>query len=211
MFGVAAAGRSPGPGRIRVVRVLAALVALAACDALATPGEGAPEWGEVVALAATDLPRPQLEVNTAPIPHLHPGDAGAARIDMTLMPQKRSGVGLALGVRSRSRPAVGLAPHPPLATAVDLGVNWRYTSESNHRFDVTAYRRAPDRDAISLVESHEPSYGARVEMGLASSKDLRKGFTAQRGFIGLQLEGGARLTIRRKFGGPMLYYRNTFY
>ena len=210
MFGVAAVGQGHGSFRHLVFRVLAALVALGACDGLAAADEPAAEPGDIL-LAAADLPRPQLEVNTAPIPHLHPADAGAARIDMTLLPHKRSGIGLAMGLRSRARPAVGLTPHPPLATALDLGVHWRYTSESNHRFDVTAYRRAPERDVISLIESREPSYGARVEMGLASAKDVRKGFTAQRGFIGLQLEGGARLTIRRKFGGPMLYYRNTFY
>ena len=209
MFGVAV-GRSRGSVRHQVIRVLAGLMALVACDAVSAGVDPAPEAGDLV-VAAADLPRAQLEVNTSPVPSLHPADAGASRVDMTLLPQKRSAIGIAMGIRSRSRPAVGLAPHPPLATAVDLGVHWRYTTESNHRFDVTAYRRAPERDAISLIESRQPSYGARVEMGLASTKDLRKGFTARRGFIGLQLESGARLTIRRKFGGPMLYYRNTFY
>jgi len=37
-----------------------------------------------------------------------------------------------------------------------------------------------------------------------------KGFVANRGFVGFQLESGARVTIRRKSGGPMLYYRNAF-
>ncbi|HVL35793.1 MAG TPA: hypothetical protein VM489_09005 [Burkholderiales bacterium] len=210
MFGVAAVGQGRGSVRHLAFRILAALVGLGACDALSAADEPAAQAGEIL-VAAADIPRPQLEVNTAPVPHLHPTDAGASRLDMTLLPQQRSGIGLAMGIRSRSRGATGLAPHPPLATAVDLGVHWRYTSESNHRFDITAYRRAPDRDVISMIESREPSYGARLEMGLASRKDLRKGFTAQRGFIGLQLESGARLTIRRKFGGPMLYYRNTFY
>ena len=37
---------------------------------------------------------------------------------------------------------------------------------------------------------------------LASLQDLR--------FIGLQLEGGARISIKRKYGGPMVYYRTSF-
>jgi hypothetical protein len=31
-----------------------------------------------------------------------------------------------------------------------------------------------------------------------------------RGFIGMQLEGGARITIKRKDGRPMVYYRSAF-
>ena len=95
------------------------------------------------------------------------------------------------------------------ARSIDLGVHWRYTFDSSYRFDVTAYRRMPNADAISLIESREPTYGARVEMGFGSD-NLRKGFVADRGFVGLELESGARLGVKRKNGGPMFYYRNAF-
>lgn len=207
MFSAGAVGQeSPGTKRSMRAHAFAALLAAWCCQAQAD----LPEAVE----AAADLPRPQLEVSSSPALQLDPAEAGvrASRLDITLLPQQRSGVGLAMGIRSRSRALPGLAPDIALPPAVDVGVHWRYTTAGNsHRFDVTAYRRAPAQDATSLVESRDPAYGARVEMGLASPKDLRKGFVADRGFVGLQLESGARLTIRRKFGGPMIYYRNTFY
>ena len=46
-------------------------------------------------------------------------------------------------------------------------------------------------------------------MGLGSAQ-MSKGFTADKGFVGLQLESGARLGVKRKNGGPMFYYRNAF-
>ena len=206
MFAAASVGQ--GPGSVTpVARWLAALLALWCCDALALPDEA-------IVVAAADLPRAQLEVSSTPIPPFDAADpaARASRIDFTLMPQERSGLGLAMGIRSRARPAMGLSPHPPMSSTLDVGLNWRYTFPSNsHRVDFTAYRRAPNPDALDITESREPGYGARVEMGFTSAKNLRKGFVADRGFVGLQLESGGRLTIRRKFGGPMLYYRNTFY
>ena len=36
------------------------------------------------------------------------------------------------------------------------------------------------------------------------------GLVAERGFLGLQLESGARITVRRSGGKPMLYYRSKF-
>jgi len=37
-----------------------------------------------------------------------------------------------------------------------------------------------------------------------------KPFAVEKGFVGLQLESGAKISIRRKNGGPMVYYRNSF-
>jgi hypothetical protein len=66
----------------------------------------------------------------------------------------------------------------------------------------------PD-DAISMVQMRQPAvYGARVEMNLTAGP--RTTFALDRGFVGLQLESGARITIKRKDGRPMVYYRTTF-
>ncbi len=63
-------------------------------------------------------------------------------------------------------------------------------------------------DAISLIEQRQATtYGARVEMKLSGSG---KGFVADKGFIGLQMEGGGRLMLRKKDGKPTLYYRVKF-
>jgi hypothetical protein len=38
----------------------------------------------------------------------------------------------------------------------------------------------------------------------------KSGFVADHGFVGLQLESGARVTLRRSGGKPMIYYRTKF-
>jgi hypothetical protein len=38
----------------------------------------------------------------------------------------------------------------------------------------------------------------------------KAGFSLDHGFIGLQLESGARISVKRKDGHPMIYYRTTF-
>jgi hypothetical protein len=146
------------------------------------------------------------------VPRADAGDGMTrwSRIDFSsLVPQDRSGMGLSLGISSLAGTQSPFAP-PAFAThTLDLGVHWRYTLGGDYRFDVTAYRHMPGTDAISLIESRDPGYGARVEMALGSEK-LRKGFVAEKGFVGLQLESGARVTLKRSGGGPMLYYRNSF-
>jgi hypothetical protein len=97
----------------------------------------------------------------------------------------------------------------PHINSFDLGLHWRYTSFGNQRFDVSAWRRMNPVDAAGLIENRESSYGARVEMHLDSAP--RSGLVAERGFLGLQLESGARITLRKGGGGkPMVYYRSTF-
>jgi hypothetical protein len=168
----------------------------------------------LVAIAASAFASadPQLEVRTATLPRFESVDSAlrSSRLDVTLLPQRRSGFGFAFGVNSVSGANPALVPAASGMPSLDFGVHWRVMLDSNYRFDVTAYRRVPNADAISLIESHDPEYGARVEVGLGSIRSRSKGFIADRGFLGFQLEGGARLAIRRKFGGPMLYYRNTF-
>ncbi|MEJ6022984.1 hypothetical protein [Ramlibacter sp. PS4R-6] len=184
---------------------------LASANASAARSDRAESAGEAVLVAAADLPRPQLEVSASTLPRFDNVDANTqtARIDMRLMSAKQSGLGLALGMNNATGAQPGTIATLAPARSVDLGVHWRYTFDSNYRFDVTAYRRMPNADAISLIESRDPTYGARVEMGFGSTS-TRKGFVADRGFVGLQLEGGARLAVKRKNGGPMFYYRNQF-
>ena len=58
-----------------------------------------------------------------------------------------------------------------------------------------------------MVQLRDAGCGARVEMQLSGS---RSSLVADRGFIGVQLDGGARITLRRSGGKPMVYYRNKF-
>jgi hypothetical protein len=63
-------------------------------------------------------------------------------------------------------------------------------------------------DDYSLAQMREPVYGARVEMNLAAAR--KSGFALDRGFLGFQLESGARISVKRKDGRPMIYYRSAF-
>jgi hypothetical protein len=217
---VAAVARSSGlssAGRGLRSRWAAGLACCAlACGAAAADEEpepeSAPQESTVLAQATpAGKARPQMEVSGATVPRFGNGDGttGSSRLDMTLLPPRRSALGLALGM---SRPNVssisGFAPYSPSATVVDLGLHWRHNLDSNYRLDVTAWRRGPPTDAIALIQSREPSYGARVEMRMSSP--MSKGLVADRGFLGFQMESGARLTVKRSRGKPMLYYRNTF-
>ena len=168
-----------------VSRVAAIMLLFWACDAIAAPAEAA-----------------ALEVTTTRVP-------GFDSLDISVMPQQRSGMGLSFGVSTFTPVQPLFAPPGLQSHSLDLGVHWRYTLDGNYRFDVTAYRHMTGNDAMSLIESRDPGYGARVEMALGSSK-LRKGFATQKAFIGLQLESGARVYLKRSGGGPMLYYRNSF-
>jgi hypothetical protein len=102
---------------------------------------------------------------------------------------------------------------PPIGTAlpgtVDIGLQWRQALSPQQTVDITAWRRlaAPAPDAISLVQQQDPVYGARVEMKLTSPS--MKSYFADK-FIGLQLDSGARIGIKKSNGNPTIYYRNQF-
>jgi|SRR5665647_100905 len=157
----------------------------------------------------------QLEVSALSLPRFDNADGSsqASRIDLTWLPSRQPGLGLAmgmsLGMTNRSGSGL-LAGRPSLRStpSIDLGFHWRYTLDSQYRIDFTAWRRIPQDNAIDLVQGRQPTYGARVEMGVGSIP--KSGFVADRGFLGVQLDGGARITVRRSAGQPMLYYRTNF-
>ena len=135
------------------------------------------------------------------------GSTRSSRVDMIWLPPRRPTLGLALGLTSKDGPALRL-PGNSASPAVDLGLHWRYTLDSQYRIDVTAWRRMSPPDAATLAHERQAAYGARFEMELKSLPS--RGFVAERGFLGLQLESGARITVKRKHGGPMFYYRTRF-
>jgi hypothetical protein len=151
----------------------------------------------------------RLEVNSSTLPRLDAQDSGfqAPRVDMALAPQNR-GLGVVLGLgnmgmRNATQPN-SFAGQP----AVDLGLRWRQTVYSN-QVDVTAWRRmSNDQDAYSLIQQRTPMYGARVEMRLDNGKSPLLNLTG--GFLGFQMESGAKISVKRKDGHPMIYYRTAF-
>lgn len=152
----------------------------------------------------------RMEVQASALPRLDAQDKGfqAPRVDLSVLPAG-GGMGVAVGM-SGFAPATAGAPagFAPQRPSLDLGLHYRHALPSSRQIDVTAYRRV-NAESVALAQDEPPVYGARVELGLKPSTH-KAGIPADRSFIGMQLQGGARVSIKRKYGGPMVYYRNTF-
>ena len=154
----------------------------------------------------------QIEISRSKLPrfdNFNGGQRTVQRIDMALLSPGRSSFGVTMGLSSLSpsRYALGGGAANGLP-GVNLGLQLRYVMDNSRRVDVIAWRDlGRPNDALSMVQSRDAGYGARVEMQLSKS---RSSFVADRGFIGVQLDGGARITLRRSAGKPMVYFRNKF-
>lgn len=152
-----------------------------------------------------------LEVNASTLPRLDGQDQGlqAPRLDLALMPATGGGLGVAIGMSGFSSASTLLpSGYAALRPSVDLGLTWRHTLQGQKQIDITAWRRmAPEPDAYTLLQMRQPVYGARVELKLTPVRNA--GLSFDRG-IGLQLQSGARISIKRRHGGPMIYYRTAF-
>lgn len=153
-----------------------------------------------------------FETSSATLPRFDNFDGSRRpqqRLDMALLSPGRSAVGVTLGITGLAPTRYGFSGVAPDTTAgVTLGLQWRYTLDNNRRIDVTAWRDLGlANDALALAQSRDTAYGARVEMQLF---DRRSRLVAEHGFLGMQLDGGARIGLRRNAGKPMVYYRSNF-
>lgn len=202
----------PRPARrmaVPLLLCLAAPVAWAASDAIIDTTISTGIAQADLAMTADPLRRLQIELSGTSLPRFDSTDGStrASRIAITLLPPRRSALGLSVGVTNPHGPMLS-APFANGSPRMDLGLHWRFAPDDNYRVDITAWRRMAQPDALTLVQNQEPTYGARIEMGLGQA--YRTGFVAQRGFLGFQLESGARITLRRSGGKPMVYYRTRF-
>ena len=186
----------------------ALLCSVAAFPAWAAEGNAA-TFQEPLGRTADEGPR--LGVMALALPRFDGTESSARsqRLDMSLLAQQPLAFGPTLGLVGG--PAPGRSPGLATDTisAVTLGMHWRYSPDSNSRIDILAWRRvSPPADALALVQSHQGDYGARVEMKLGQGR--RSGLVADRAFLGMQLDGGARVGLKRSAGKPMVYYRNNF-
>jgi hypothetical protein len=198
--------RQGGVGASKNVSRTARAALAAALATAASAGPALAQW-DVDPLRS---PAMRLESNLVAVPltDLPVGNGSPVRVDITLLPDRPSALGLAAGITAMPM-HIGGGQAAMTSTSLDLGVHWRQRLANNQRIDITAWRRmtAPT-DALSMIEQRQTaSYGARVEMQLSGSG---KGFVADKGFIGLQMEGGGRLMLRKKDGKPTLYYRVKF-
>lgn len=207
----AAAGTKTGTGW-EMPHARYAAAALAAC--VLGPAAWAQDLGqrsaEMLAREARKAPSMRVQVDASALPRLDAQDTGfqAPRLDVSLV-DRRSGFGPMVGMSGPApRPGLQPANTASLRPGVDLGLRWTHRLESAARIDITAWRRMnTDDDAYTLIQQQQPVYGARVEMNLAGG---RSPLAFERGFIGMQLQSGAKISIKRRYGGPMVYYRSTF-
>jgi hypothetical protein len=183
------------------------------CIAACPPGwaeEAASPLQDLVLAEARSDQGMRLEVYSSTLPRLDAQDSGfqAPRVDLSLSPHSRSGLGVVLGM-SNFGPRSAIQPNNfASAPSMDLGLRWRQVVASK-QVDVTAWRRmSTDQDAYSLIQQRQPVYGARVEMKLDDGGKSR--LSAVGGFLGFQLESGAKIAVKRKDGRPMIYYRTSF-
>jgi hypothetical protein len=156
--------------------------------------------GSVIAISASNLPR---------FDNFDGSSRTQQRLDMALLSPGRSAFGVTMGITglSPTRPGFNAGAADSLP-GVNLGLQYRYMFDNNRRIDITAWREmGRPNDALSMVQSRDAGFGARVEMQLAGS---RSPLVAERGFVGVQLDGGARIALRRSGGKPMVYYRSKF-
>jgi hypothetical protein len=189
----------------------AALIALACATAPAWSQDGGGLPAEVLLAEARVEPQVRMKVEASTLPRLEAQDSGfqAPRVDVSVFPSSRStGFGAVLGLSTPRASGPGL--QAPAPGSVDLGLRWTHRLLGQQQIDVTAWRRMnSEHDAYTMTVLRDPTvYGARVELNLTPARKM--GLGADRGFLGLHLQSGARISIKRKYGGPMVYYRTSF-
>ena len=160
----------------------------------------------------------KLELQASTLPRMEQQDTGfqAPRLDLSLLSGRSAALGPVVGFsgfgsRQGAQPLAGdslgfQAGRP----SFDIGLRFRHKLDGHRQIDITAWRRlTQDDDAYAMIQAREPVYGARIELNL-SNAGRKSPLSFDRGFLGLQLQSGAKISIRRRNGGPMIYYRNTF-
>lgn len=209
----AVAARMMGPSKSLAWpgAVVAILCAVCVSNALAFDDDLVAKVAAPSTATAGDVLR-QFEISASSLPRFDNTDGSnrSLRLDMAWMPPGAAGLGLSLGVVNtmKSPSMFTTMPRTGNGPSIDLGLRWRYAPHGNNRVDVTAWRRQPQPDALTLIKSREATYGARVEMQI--SPGIKRGFVADHRFLGLQLESGARVGLRKNGRAPMVYYRSKF-
>ena len=207
----AAAGTGAGarqnklPGRCRGLALAACAASVSLFAQAETPSPADPPSAQ----ARADQPPLRVQIRTSALPRMEAQDSGfqAPRVDVSLVPPDGRGLSPMFGI-SGAGPAPTATGPQPQRTSLDVGLRLSHPLQSQ-QIDITAWRRMNNLDDVStLAPMRQPTYGARVELDLSRART--SGFAMDRGFIGMQLEGGARITIKRKDGRPMVYYRSAF-
>ncbi len=132
-----------------------------------------------------------------------------------------AGVGVSLGVRTTRWPSlasgvgavIGGADAVPASWGPQLGVHWSSHLFGRWQLKVSGWADLPSTGdgtfgAGQGLGTDLGGYTAQVQVQWQSARygDL----IPEYGAIGVQLQGGSRLMLRARHGGPMIYYRVRF-
>ncbi len=144
-------------------------------------------------------------------------DMPPMRVEFSHWARVSGGAGVALGVvQPGSSAAVSSGPaevRDPSSTgsSVELGLRWRGNIAEQRRLDIGAWRRVTNTtpDAYTLTQTNDSAlYAARVEVQFPTAK--YGGLAPELGAVGMEMNGGGKVVLRAKRGGPMVYYRAKF-
>jgi hypothetical protein len=178
-------------GTLSLVRWGVVCVTAATCGLAA--GQGQP--AENAAVTA------RFEVTGQTLARLDNPEQGNTRVEAVGWSGRGSN-SFGVGVGSTlERMAPAPRPAEQMQASMDVGVRWRSEVNSRQRVDVAAWR------AVSGEVDERPAVTTRVEMQFASP---RSASFAELGAVGMQLNGGSRVTLKISKGRPMFYYRSKF-
>lgn len=88
---------------------------------------------------------------------------------------------------------------------LNLALRWRQQSLGGHAVDASIWHSLTADPGLTDPADTEPLYGAQVEMELRSDRKA-----ALRDLLGMKLDNGARISLRRRNGQMAIYYRVQF-
>jgi hypothetical protein len=90
----------------------------------------------------------------------------------------------------------------------EVGLRWRSPLQNNQRLDLSASWRRLAADAGTAPDPDEAVLHTRIELQFIAPR--RSASLGESGALGLQLGSDAKLSMRLRRGGPMVYYRMQF-
>ncbi len=129
-----------------------------------------------------------------------PCTARTSRLTAALLLATSLGAAAQEGLRLTLQPSDLVVVPAPVPRALDLTLHWTPDHEPGHAIDLIAGRQTRGL-GLQPTPSAMPGFAA-ARPEVLSLRELT--------FIGVQFQGGARLTLRRRGDGLGLTYRATF-
>lgn len=154
----------------------------------------------------------RTEVSLQASPRMPDGRTADRRFSITRWSE--TGVGLSFGIQSTPfTPLTGMSGAASMPWAPQLGVHWRRDLSSRWRVELSGWAQFTPLDTTVPWADQDgqggwDTYTARVEVQWQSAR--YRGLIPEYGAVGVQLQGGSRLMLRARHGGPMVYYRMRF-